>query len=41
MLPDVPRVEKLQLVITDLLFGNHDGRDDDGTDPHPLEPRPR
>lgn len=41
VLPDVPRVEKLQLVITDLLFGNHDGRDDDGTEPHPLEPRPR
>ncbi|MBA2444661.1 MAG: PH domain-containing protein [Nocardioidaceae bacterium] len=41
VLPDVPRVEKLQLVITDLLFGNNDGHDDDGTPPHPLEPRPR
>jgi uncharacterized membrane protein YdbT with pleckstrin-like domain len=39
VLPDVPKVESLQLVITDLLFGNHDGHDDDGTPPHPLEPR--
>jgi uncharacterized membrane protein YdbT with pleckstrin-like domain len=31
VLPDVPKVEKLQLVITDLLFGKHDGSDDDGT----------
>ncbi|MEJ7706659.1 MAG: PH domain-containing protein [Nocardioidaceae bacterium] len=37
VLPDVPRVEKLQLVITDLLFGNSDGRDDDGTPQHPSE----
>ncbi|MBA3266548.1 MAG: PH domain-containing protein [Nocardioidaceae bacterium] len=35
VLPDVPRVEKLQLVITDLLFGNNDGRDDDGSPPPP------
>lgn len=41
VLPDVPRVEKLQIVITDLLFGNQDGRDDDGTTRHPLEHRPR
>ena len=41
VLPDVPRVEKLQLVITNLLFGNDDGRDDDGTPPHPLDPRLR
>ncbi len=39
VLPDVPRVEKLQLVITDLLFGTHDGHDDDGSPPHPLEPK--
>ena len=31
VLLDVPHVEKLQLVITDLLFGKHDGSDDDGT----------
>jgi len=37
VLPDVPQVEKLQLVITDLLFGNADGRDDDGTPPFGLE----
>jgi hypothetical protein len=30
VLPDVPNVEKLQLVITDLLFG--DGPDGDGGD---------
>ncbi|MGI8434891.1 MAG: PH domain-containing protein [Nocardioidaceae bacterium] len=41
VLPDVPHVEKLQLVITDLLFGDPDDGDDDGTPPHPLEPRPR
>ncbi len=41
VLPDVPKVESLQLVITDLLFGTHDGHDDDGTPPHPLEPRTR
>ncbi len=33
VLPDVPKVEALQLVITDLLFGTHDGHDDDGTPP--------
>ncbi|MBA3528236.1 MAG: hypothetical protein H0T91_02770 [Propionibacteriaceae bacterium] len=38
---DVPRVEKLQFVITDLLFGSSDGHDDDGTPPHPLEPKSR
>ncbi len=31
VLPDVPHVERLQLKITDLLFGNDDGADDDGT----------
>jgi uncharacterized membrane protein YdbT with pleckstrin-like domain len=31
VLLDVPHVEQLQLVITDLLFGKHDGSDDDGT----------
>lgn len=31
VLPDVPRVEQLQLQITELLFGNDDGADDDGT----------
>ncbi|MEP6667042.1 MAG: PH domain-containing protein [Nocardioidaceae bacterium] len=41
VLPDVPNVESLQLVITDLLFGTRDGHDDDGTPPHPLEPRSR
>lgn len=41
VLPDVPRVESLQLVITDLLFSNDDGRDDDGTAPHSPEPRRR
>lgn len=41
VLPDVPRVERLQLVITDLLFGNDDGADDDGTPRHPGEPRRR
>jgi uncharacterized membrane protein YdbT with pleckstrin-like domain len=30
-LHDVPRVEQVQLKITDLLFGNDDGADDDGT----------
>ncbi len=41
VLPDVPKVEQLQLTITDLLFGTNDGRDDDGSPPHPLEPRIR
>jgi membrane protein YdbS with pleckstrin-like domain len=31
VLHDVPAVERLQIVITDLLFGTHDGRDDDGS----------
>lgn len=40
VLPDVPHVEKLQLVITDLLFGNSDGTDDcGGGAPHSLEPK--
>jgi uncharacterized membrane protein YdbT with pleckstrin-like domain len=30
-LHDVPRVEQVQLKITELLFGNDDGADDDGT----------
>lgn len=38
MLPDVPRVEKLQLLITDLLFGRDDGSDDDGTPSAALPP---
>lgn len=38
VLPDVPHVEKLQLVITDLLFGKHDGSDDDGTPASSLPP---
>jgi uncharacterized membrane protein YdbT with pleckstrin-like domain len=38
VLPDVPHVEKLQLLITDLLFGNHDGADDDGTPSASLPP---
>lgn len=38
VLPDVPRVEKLQLLITDLLFGSHDGSDDDGTPSTSLPP---
>ncbi len=41
VLPDVPRVEKLQLQITELLFGNNDDADDDGTPRQPGEPRPR
>jgi uncharacterized membrane protein YdbT with pleckstrin-like domain len=39
VLPDVPHVEKLQLVITDLLFGDHDGQDGTGDPQHPLEPK--
>lgn len=31
VLPDVPHVEQLQLVLTNLLFGKDDGSDDDGT----------
>jgi uncharacterized membrane protein YdbT with pleckstrin-like domain len=38
VLPDVPKVEKLQLLITDLLFGRHDGSDDDGTSGSDLPP---
>jgi uncharacterized membrane protein YdbT with pleckstrin-like domain len=38
VLPDVPHVEQLQLQITRLLFGADDGKDDDGTAPHTLEP---
>lgn len=38
VLPDVPRVEKLQLLITDLLFGTDDGSDDDGTPATALPP---
>jgi membrane protein YdbS with pleckstrin-like domain len=38
VLPDVPQVEKLQLLITDLLFGSHDGADDDGTPSSALPP---
>ena len=38
VLPDVPQVEKLQLLITDLLFGNHDGADEDGTPSSQLPP---
>lgn len=41
VLPDVPRVERLQLQITELLFGNDDGADDDGTPRQPGEPRSR
>jgi len=41
VLPDVPRVEQLQLTITELLFGNDDGADDDGSPPAPREPRRR
>jgi len=38
VLPDVPRVEKLQLVITNLLFGVHDVSDDDGTGSSAIPP---
>ncbi|MEJ7774548.1 MAG: PH domain-containing protein [Nocardioidaceae bacterium] len=41
VLPDVPRVEKLQLQITELLFSNDDGADDDGTPHPPGDPRSR
>jgi uncharacterized membrane protein YdbT with pleckstrin-like domain len=37
-LPDVPHVEQLQLVITNLLFDNDDGLDDDGSQPPGREP---
>ncbi len=38
VLLDVPHVEQLQLVITDLVFGKHDGSDDDGTPSSSLPP---
>jgi membrane protein YdbS with pleckstrin-like domain len=41
VLPDVPHVEKVHLLITDLLFGNDDGADDDGSVPPGPEPHPR
>jgi uncharacterized membrane protein YdbT with pleckstrin-like domain len=41
ILPDVPHVEKVHLLITDLLFGNNDGADDDGSVPPGPEPHPR
>lgn len=41
VLHDVPKVEALQLVITDLLFSTDDGSDDDGTPPRSPEPRRR
>ena len=41
VLYDVPNVEELQLVITNLLFSTDDGADDDGTPPHSPEPRRR
>jgi hypothetical protein len=34
-------VEKVHLLITDLLFGNNDGADDDGSVPPGPEPHPR
>jgi membrane protein YdbS with pleckstrin-like domain len=40
-LRDVPDVEQLQLTITNLLFANDDGADDDGTPFRGPEPRPR
>jgi len=39
VLPDVPRVEQLQLTITELLFGGDDGADDDGARPPGEPPR--
>lgn len=41
ILPDVPQVERLQLTLTDLLFGQHDGSDDDGTPARYVEPESR
>jgi uncharacterized membrane protein YdbT with pleckstrin-like domain len=41
VLYDVPNVEDLQLVITNLLFSTDDGADDDGTPPRSPEPRRR
>lgn len=41
VLHDVPHVEELQLVITNLLFSADDGADDDGTPPRSPEPRRR
>ena len=40
-LRDVPNVEQLQLTITELLFGNDDGADDDGTPFRGPDPRRR
>jgi uncharacterized membrane protein YdbT with pleckstrin-like domain len=40
-LRDVPDVEQVQLTITNLLFGNDDGADDDGTPFRGPAPRPR
>jgi uncharacterized membrane protein YdbT with pleckstrin-like domain len=40
-LHDIPNVEEVHLQITDLLFGNNDGADDDGTPPVGRQPRPR
>ncbi len=40
-LRDVPDVEQLQLTITELLFGNDDGADDDGTPLRGPGPQPR
>jgi membrane protein YdbS with pleckstrin-like domain len=39
VLPDVPRVERLQVTINDLLFSAYDGSDDDGA-PSGLRPPP-
>lgn len=41
ILPDVPQVERVQLTLTDLLFGQHDGSDDDGTPARYVEPESR
>jgi uncharacterized membrane protein YdbT with pleckstrin-like domain len=40
-LRDVPHVENVHLQITELLFGNNDGADDDGTPPLGRRPEPR
>ena len=39
VLPDVPNVEKVHLQISDLLFDNDDGKDDDGSRPPGEPPR--
>jgi len=41
VLPDVPNVEKVHLQISDLLFTNDDGKDDDGSRPPGEPPRNR